>query len=381
MRVVVVGAGVLGASAAHFLRAGGADVTLVEGSGAGSGTSSRGAGLVCEGMWHATSLALVRRTMAILEELGEEGSPFSLHRTGSTTLVPEPLADAARRMAQQQRSWGAQVEVLAPADAARLPRHERVRVDDAALALHYPRDGWAMPRIFCEILEALFAEARGRIVAKPASLRRAGDRVEVVAGGEALAADAVVVAAGVWTRGLLQQAGLDAPLVPYRTQAIRFTHSEAHKIPILHDAVQGFYLRPSWPGQCLVGNGTTTTPEDPSRWRHEADDAFRDASAKRLAHRVPGFDAARPTDAWAGLDAATPDRLLLAGEHPDAPGLWLLAGGNGHGFMRGPGAGESLAARILGRAPPVDLAPYDPARFRDAWSAPFQAREGYTLEP
>jgi sarcosine oxidase, subunit beta len=388
MRVAVVGAGVLGASAAYELARGGAEVVLVEAAAPGAGTSSRGAGLVCEGMWHETSLALARRSLEILRglsKLGEdEGWPFRFFETGSTTLVPARLVEAAARMAGFQRRHGAEAQLLEPDALRKLPHHGALRLDDVAAGVHYPRDGWAAPRALCEVrtsqLEAMGAE----VVRAPASLAREGGgdgRVVVRAGDRALDADAVVLAAGVWTRALLRQAGLDAPLQAYRTQALRLAAPGAHELPILHDEVQGFYLRPAWPGQLVVGNGTTTRPEDPDRYETEADAAFLDASRRRLARRAPALAAARPTEGWAGVDAATPDRLMLAGPHPEARDVWLLAGGNGHGFMRAPAAGESLAAMLLRHEPRVDVGAYDPARFAGRMSAPFPTREGYTLEP
>ncbi len=385
MRVAVVGSGVLGASAAYHLLEAGAEVVLVEGGPIGGGTSSRGAGLVCEGMWHETSLALVRRTMEMLDALTkqgeEEGWPFRWYPVGSTTLVTASQADAAERIAAFQRRHGADAQVMDPDALRKLPRHAGLRLDDVALGIHYPRDGWALPRMLCEARAFQVEAMGGEVVSAPASLAREGDRIALRAGGKVVDADAVVLAAGVWTRGLLRQAGLDAPLLPYRTQAQRFAAPGAHEVPILHDETQGFYLRPAWPGQLLVGDGTTTMPEDPDRYRQDADEAFLSASRHRLAHRLPGLAAARPTEGWAGVDAATPDRLLLAGPHPDAPGLWLLAGGNGHGFMRAPAAGEALAALLLRRQPRVDISAFDPARFAGRMGAPFEIREGYTLEP
>lgn len=387
VKVAVVGAGVLGvAAAAGLARGGAAQVTLVEMEGPGSGTSRRGAGLVCEGMWHPTSLALVRRSMALLHELtrecDEKGHPFRFHVTGSSTLVPAFHVAPTRRLVDLQRAGGADARILAPADAAELPGHEGVRLDDAAEVVHYPRDGWALPSLYTRVLTDLLEREHGMGHVKGrARLRREGARVAVEVDGARVEADEVVVAAGIHTRALLQGFGLDAPVVPYRTQALRVHHPSAHEVPILHDALLGFYLRPGEPGQLLVGDGTTTTPEDPERWKRDADDAFVVDSLRRLGHRIPGLaQEARAGEAWAGLDAATPDRLLLAGRHPDAEGLWLLAGGNGHGFMRAPSAGESLAALVLGRRSPVDLRTYDPARFRGRMGMPFDVREGYSLE-
>ena len=380
MRVVVVGAGVLGASLAHHLTLRGADATLVEASAPGSGTSSRGAGLLGEGGWHPTSIRLVTRSLELLRrfanECAERGAPFRLNVTGSTTLVPEGLAPHARALARLQREAGADVRDVPLDDVPGLPLHAGVDLDGVAAAFHYPRDAWALPRLYTEIVSlALPNVVRG---AARLSVRdgRAGVRVD----GAPLPADAVVLACGVGTRAVLRGAGLDAPLQAYRTQALRVQHARAASVPILHDAVQGCYLRPHFPGQLIVGNGTTTTPEDPERWNAAADAAFVAASLARVRKRFPFLGDARAADAWAGIDAATPDRLLLAGPHPDQPDARLLAGGNGHGFMRAPAVGESLAALLLGERPRVPLDAYAPARFAGRMGAPFRIREGYSLE-
>lgn len=379
MRAVVLGAGVLGVAAACELQARGVDVTLVEAVGPGSGTSSRGAGLVAEGGWHPTSIRLVTRSLQILRAFAADSAPFRLHEVGSTTLVPAHLAPAARAMARLQRDAGADVREVKPDDLPALPRHAGLDVSGVATALHYPRDAWALPRLYAEIRALLFEEAGGRRVKGAARLVQRDGRARAMVGDDALDADAVVVACGIHTRAILQGAGLDAPLRAYRTQAARLTHPRAHEAPILHDAVQGCYLRPHFNGQLVIGNGTTTMSEDPLRWKAEADEAFVRASLARVRARFPHLGDVAPGDAWAGLDAATPDRLLLAGRHPDLDRLWLLVGGNGHGFMRAPAAGESLAQTILGERPHVDLASYDPARFRGRLSEDFPIREGYSL--
>lgn len=380
MRVVVVGAGVLGASLAAELHQAGAEATLVEAVAPGSGTSSRGAGLLSEAGWHPTGIRLVVRSLELLrafaDRCAEQNVPFRLQTVGSTTLVPEGLVPHARSLMRAQRDAGADVKEVAPADVPSLPLHAGMDLDGVAAAFHYPRDAWALPRMYAEIV----ASVGPRVVRGAARLVVKGGRALVAVDGEELRADAVVVACGVHTRALLRGAGLDAPLQAYRTQAVRVVHPRASSVPILHDAAQGCYLRPHFPGQMLVGNGTTTRPEDPHRWRAEADAAFVEASLARVRRRFPFLADARPGDAWAGIDAATPDRHLLAGPHPDQPDVWLLAGGNGHGFMRAPAVAESLAATMLGKPPRIPLDAYDPKRFAGRMGMDFPIREGYALE-
>jgi len=381
VRIVVLGSGVMGASVALELVRLGADVTLVDPHGAGSGTSSRGAGLVSEAMWHPTSLNLVARSIDILLAKSAEGielgHPFRFHQTGSTTLLPPALVRGARALATMQAREGALVREVVGEDIRALPRHANMRVDDVALALHYPRDGWALPRLFSEVCAHEARELGAKVVRGPARLAEGG--TAVVIDGERHDPDAVVVAAGVWTRRLLQDAGMDAPLLAYRTQALKFSEARTDTVPVVHDAVQGFYLRPGIPHHLVAGNGTTTTPENVDNWRDAADASFVQSTLRRLHHRFPYLPSDGHVEAWAGIEAATPDRLLLAGPLPSAPRVWILAGGNGHGFMRAPAAAESLAAMMLGRKPRIDLAAFAPRRFSDP-SQEFEIREGFSLE-
>ncbi|HUR69787.1 MAG TPA: FAD-dependent oxidoreductase [Candidatus Thermoplasmatota archaeon] len=381
MNVVVLGAGVMGAATAFELARHGAEVVLVEPLAPGGGTSSRGAGLVCEGLWHPASLRLASRSIEILQAVSrsgdEEGHPFRFHPTGSTTLLSADQVPGARALAAMQAREGVPVREVVGEDIRGLPRHAGMRVDDVALALHYPRDGWALPRMYAEVcsigarmMGAMHVRGEARIVREPLSVEVEGERHR---------ADAIVVACGVWTPRVLATADLRAPILAYRTQALRFSDTRAEGVPILHDAVQGFYLRPGIPQQLIAGDGTTTRPEDVGAWRAEGDDDFVAHTRRRLRHRFPFLAPDAAVDAWAGIEAATPDRLLLAGRHPGARDVWLLAGGNGHGFMRAPAAAEALAAMVRGKAPRIDMAAFDPARFA-GHDGRFPIREGYSLE-
>lgn len=378
MRLIVVGAGAWGAAVAVEARARGLDVTLVERDRPGGGTTSRGVGILRQGQWHPTNVRLVRRSLERMAALDLD--PWRLHRTGSVVVVPEAQVARVRELVAMQEAHGVRVERLAPSEARLLPGMAPAALDDVALALHYPEDGWALPRMLAEA-HVYHERLDGmRVVRGAARLAPGEGRVEVRVGDETLRADAVVVAAGVWTRDILRGAGLDAPLQAYRTQALRLRHPQAATLPIVHDLAQDCYLRPHWQGQMLVGDGTTTTPEDPADWRRDADPAFVASALARVQRRFPHLGAAEVAQSWAGIEAATPDRLPLVGPHPERPDVWLCAGGNGHGFMRGLALAESLVAMLAGEAPPVDVRAFDPARFAGRMSEPFRIRAGSAIE-
>ncbi len=184
--------------------------------------------------------------------------------------------------------------------------------------------------------------------------------------------DAVVVAAGAHTKRLLADAGVRVPLKPYRVQAL--VSGRAYDGPMWYDASAGVYARPH-PAGLLAGDGTVPVEADPDEWARDADDWFRDDAGAVLRDRA-GHDPAVER-AWAGLCTATPDGDPLLGAV--APGVYVAAGWQGHGFMRAPATGEAVAALVLGDEPPVPgVEAFDPERFDG--DEEFEISEGMTVE-
>lgn len=74
---------------------------------------------------------------------------------------------------------------------------------------------------------------------------------------------------------------------------------------------------------------------------------------------------------WTGLRTFAPDRDLVIGEDPTAPGFFWLVGQGGTGIMTAPAYGELIASQVLHRELPegpaesgVDPEVTSPARFR-----------------
>lgn len=386
--VVVVGAGVFGATVARHLAEAGERVTLVDREGVGSGASRLGAGVVSHLAWHPLNVRLIAesaRRFEALTKAPEGPEPFVFSRTGSATLVAPHQVARLRELADVQRGAGARVDLVPPEQLPRVPGLASARVDDVALAAVCPEDGWGHPARYTHDTARLAERAGARIrKGRVDGIRLEEGRVRgVLVDGAPLDAAQVVVTGGTWSAAVLTRSGLPVPVRAYRTQAARFRlEGDAAREPlaVMHDGIQGFYLRPdTGDATLLAGNGTTTHPENPELFKREADDAFRDLTRRRLRWRFPRIGGLTEVGAWAGLDAATPDRHPLAGPDPRAEGLHLLVGGNGFGFMRSAALGACVAALALGRAPPVDIAPFAPARFQGREGDPFAIAEGFTL--
>jgi glycine/D-amino acid oxidase-like deaminating enzyme len=147
---------------------------------------------------------------------------------------------------------------------------------------------------------------------------------------------------------------------------------------MLHDTLLDFYVRPEATDTVFFGDGTELHESDPDRMHDAPSWAFRTEVAAKFGQRFPVATGAAITSGWSGVDTATPDRLPLLGGVPGRRGLYLAAGMQGLGIMRGPALGQCLAYLLLGKKPPLDLSAYAAARFSTA--ADFPIRPGFTLE-
>ncbi|HRD27354.1 MAG TPA: FAD-binding oxidoreductase [Caulobacter sp.] len=170
---------------------------------------------------------------------------------------------------------------------------------------------------------------------------------------------AVVNAAGAWADENAVLAGVKTlGLRPKRrTAALIDAPADARDWPMLIDAAESFYAKPS-AGRMLLSPAEETDME--------AHDAAADDLA--LAEGVERLEAAttltvhRKPLAWAGLRTFTPDRLPAVGEAPDRCGFFWLAGQGGFGVQTAPALARLLASEVTG-------APL-PARWRDVGLSP-----------
>jgi sarcosine oxidase subunit beta len=180
--------------------------------------------------------------------------------------------------------------------------------------------------------------------------------------------DAVIVAAGGWSKRVLAPTGVRLPLKPYRVQAL--VSEASYDGPMVLDTEAGVYFRPH-PDGLLAGDGTVPEECDPDDWSPTGDGWFVDTATAAVETRT-GL-AVESETAWGGLATATPDGEPLLGEV--LSDLYVGTGWHGHGFVRAPATGEALASAVLGeRALP---AAYGPARFDGV--PEFEISEGMSL--
>jgi glycine oxidase len=210
------------------------------------------------------------------------------------------------------------------------------------------------------LVRALAASAASRgvriLTGRPVTglLSASGRVTGVRVGAEAIAASAVVNAAGAWA-GTLPGDPSPPPVEPVRGQLVAFDVAP----PLFRRVVASprGYLVPRADGRLIAGSTAERVGYD----RSVTAGGLRAVLGIAL-ELAPVLADARVTETWAGLRPGTPDGLPVIGAGALA-GLWHAAGLYRNGILLGPLVGELIAALASGEASPLDLAAFAPERF------------------
>jgi D-amino-acid dehydrogenase len=181
----------------------------------------------------------------------------------------------------------------------------------------------------------------------------------VVAGGERLVVDAVVVATGADAPALLSPFGLRVPIVPAKGYSVTLTGAGTAPSHALYLCEPKIGISGYAGGVRIAGTFELPGRDlkvDPRRLATIVEDAlgflrdFRPAPGEGLR------------DGWAGFRPATPDSLPLLGPLRDRPGLYLAAGHGMLGVTLAPATGAVIADLVTGSPPPAWLEPMRPDR-------------------
>ncbi|MEU1786771.1 FAD-binding oxidoreductase [Streptomyces sparsogenes] len=366
-RVIVLGAGVIGASVAYHLALAGADVTVIEAGGPAAGTSSATFAMDVTHLKTPVSYyEFNRRSAALHTELAAEVGGASWRHAAPTVQWANTAAEqrSLRERATRLRSWGhpcrfadpAELRELAPAvDPSACPAeeivvHEATAWYDAPLFVRSLLDRAAL--LGADIHYGLRATALtldgGRVRGvRTGSRRWEADWVVNCAGPDA---DRIAGFAGVRlpmerVPGLV---GETTPVPEARLEAI-LTTPEVDLRPAPGDRVCSI----SWPIDALL-------PHEPAPGDGLTPQERLHRQGQRL---IPALRSARLAGARIGVRPVPTDGLPLVGTSPAAPGLYSVVTHSGVNLA--PLLGRLVAGEIGEGRPSAELAPYrvtrDPA--------------------
>ena len=183
------------------------------------------------------------------------------------------------------------------------------------------------------------------------ALSRSNGLWEVVTGNETLTAPIIVNAAGAWVDEIARRAGLEPlGLQPKRRTAMLIDAPQGHDVsvwPLMVDVEEKFYFKPD--AGALLLSPADETPSQPCDAQPEELDV---ALAVDRFETATGLDVPRVTRRWAGLRTFAPDKAFVVGFDPRTQGFFWLAGQGGYGVQTSPGMAQLVTALIATTAPP-----------------------------
>lgn len=380
MRVVVVGAGVMGAWTARWLRRAGHAVTLVDRYGPGNEVGSSGDASRVTRSSHGPDRhypVWQRRALDQWRELERSSGRSLFVQAGVVWLANERQtfeADSLRSLTE----LGIPVERWSHDDfAARVPV---MRADGVPWALFEPEGGalHAQAAVTATI-DAFCAEGGEVVVARVAPpTEQQGDALDriVLDDGSERPADAFVFACGPWLPTLFPSI-LGELIVTHRQDVMQFAVPAGDprfgpdSLPVWIDFEGSFYGFPSLDGVAIKACPDWLGPiEGPDASARVVAPGSVEASRSVLRHRFPAIADQPVVKTWTCFYEVTPDAHFVIDRHPELANVWIAGGGTGHAFKHGPVIGEYLAALVTGDAAvAASLAPPDDRfaiRTRDA---------------
>ncbi|HEV8675387.1 MAG TPA: FAD-binding oxidoreductase [Methylomirabilota bacterium] len=367
--VVIIGGGISGTAAAYELARAGVAVILVEQDALASMASGWTLGGVRQSGRDPAELPLataaVRRWPTLAAELEAD---LEYRQEGNLRLARTPAeVPIIAKLVDEQRALGL--------DLTFLPDRAAVRAVAPALgetvraASYCPTDGHANPiatvRAFAAAAER--HGARIRTETRVTGIELAGGRVGGVATTTGpIAADTVVVAAGVYSDALCAMVGLSLPLTVCHATIVQTVPLPPVVRPVLGVANADFAARQEVGGRMRLSG-------DADAWRWPAGGLDGDAvqpSAATVVGVLARATAILPTLAsagigrvWGGLLDMTPDGLPVIERAPEVDGLVIAAGFSGHGFCLGPITGQLVRELVTTGQPSLPLDAFRRARF------------------
>lgn len=369
--VVVLGAGVMGASAAwHLARRGIRRILVLDrGAAPGAGSTARATGgfraQFATPINVRLSLLARSQLQAFAGEVGADPGYLPCGYLWLAATERELRTLAAARQVQHDAGLS-EAMAVSPDDVRRL--NPALAAEGIAGGSFCPTDGFLRP---LAILDGYLAGARRlgvdtRFGVEVTGLALDGCRVSAVLTDRgSIACGAAVNALGPWAAGIMGPTGFELPVTPLRRQVAATVPTSVlpPDTPMTIFLSDGFHFRVR-DGRVLLlkpAAGVPGRPFDDSLDPEWVEGVAALARARVSALRDVPVDRAA---CWAGLYEMSPDKHAVLGPTPGVPNLYLITGSSGHGVMHAPALGALLAEILCdGRASTLDPAPLAPDRF------------------
>ena len=363
-KIIVIGAGILGASAAYHLAKAGADVTVIDRKDRGQATDAA-AGIVCPWLSQRRNKAwyqLVKNgaryypdLIKKLESDGERETGYS--RVGALSLHQDPeklekMAERARKRREDAPEIG-DITILTPGETKALfpplsTEYGAVYVSGGARV-----NGRALRNA---LVQGATKNGATFIEGNAISLICEGKTIEgVQVEDDTLQAEQVLVTGGAWSNEIIQHLGKKFLVTPQKAQIIHLemSNEDTGSWPVVMPP-NNQYILAFEQGRVVVG----ATHEDEAGFDERVTAGGLHEILSKALEIAPGLHESTHLETRVGFRPFTPGFLPVIGPLPEFEGLLMANGLGASGLTSGPYLGMELANLALGREVELDLSLY-----------------------
>jgi D-amino-acid dehydrogenase len=363
-KIILIGAGILGASAAYHLAKLGADVTLVDRADKGQATDAA-AGIVCPWLsqrrnkaWYQLVKSGARyypELIAQLEADGETDTGYKRVGAISLHLDPEKLEKMAERAIKRREDAPeiGEVTVLSPAETQRL----FPPIADEYGSVFVSGGARVNGRSLRNALVSAAVKNGASLLNGDASIiyennRALGIKLE----GKTLLADKVVVTAGAWSQELLKPLGVNFKVTPQKAQIVHLDlpQTETDSWPVVMPPTNQYILTFE-DGRVVVG----ATHEDAAGFDNRVTAGGVNEILTKSLTVAPGLADSTMIETRVGFRPFTPGFLPVIGTLPNYENILIANGLGASGLTSGPYLGAELAKLALNQQTEIDISSYD----------------------
>ncbi len=364
LKIIIIGAGILGVSTAYQLAKSGVEVIVVDREDAGRATDAA-AGIICPWVsqrrnkaWYALAKGGAAYYSSLIKQLEEDGEmntgyrkvgAISLHTEMEKLEKLEKRAvirreDAPEMGGIQQLNSGETTALFPPLSET----FSSVLIEGAARV-----NGQALRQA---LVNASVKNGATFIVGS-AEIIHSNNKVSgVKVNGKSYSADTVIITAGAWAEELLTPLGINLQIKAQKAQIVhlQIDEKETEDWPVVMPPTN-HYLLAFDDGKIIVG---ATHEDDMNFDQRITAGGLYEVFDKALAI-APGLADATFTEARVGYRPFTANFLPVIGEIPDYQGLLFANGLGASGLTVGPFLGDQLAKLALGQKLDIDIELYD----------------------
>jgi glycine/D-amino acid oxidase-like deaminating enzyme len=369
--VIIIGAGVMGASIAfHLAQRNAGRILILDKAHAGNGGSGRSSALVRMHYSFPPEVQLALISLRMFERWTDLlGEPALFHKTGFVRIVHPNESERLRLNVEMQQKLGVNVRLI---DRRELQELEPDwRVDDVNFAAYEPDsgygDGAGVANDFLARARDMGATYLPRTNANQL-LSASGHITGVRTDHGDFHASTVIAAAGPWTRPLFESAGVNLAIETefHQVAILKHSHDMRPGGSACIDSGSATYFRPDGQDKTLVGDFYGTRPIDPDNFPQRPSDESLETLIERACLRLPKLENAEVMRGVTGVYDMTPDSRPLLGEMPEIRGLYVCAGFSGMGFKISPAVGLVMSELVIdGKSTTVDISAFRPYRFAE----------------